>query len=160
MLVADEDNAAYARCRAFVHFKDQVNAVLAQLHRLGFNLSGEPTRAAINFKHALNVRLNLRAREHHAWLQLDFIFERLAGNLGVTVERDAVDDRILNDLHRHDAVGLLDLNVSKEAGREQRLQRLVDLRLRIGLTFLDHHIGDDRGFLDALIAFNDYALNS
>ena len=120
-LVADEDDSADAGRRAFADFEHEIDAVLRQLHGLRFDLRRKPAAAAIDFDDALNVALHLGARKHHARLQLHFVFERLLRNLRVTLERDAVDDRILDHLHQHAAVRLFDLHVGEQAGGEKRL---------------------------------------
>ena len=120
-LVADEDDSADAGRRTFVDFEDEVDAVLRELHGLGFDLRGEAAGAAINFDDALDVGLHFRAREHHARLQLHFVVERLLRDLRVSFERDAIDDRIFDHLHGHGAVRLMNLNVGEQAGAVERL---------------------------------------
>ena len=59
----------------------------------------------------------------------------------VTLEGDAIDDRVLGDLHDQRRALHVDHDVGEKAGREQALQRAVGRRRIVGLAFLELQVG-------------------
>ena len=96
----------------------------------------------------------MRPREGPARLGLDFGRELLVLDLLVALERDAVDHRVFD--HRDDdtAAGLVDLHVLEQAGRDQRLEAVVDRGLIETPAGTGPEIGADRLGLDAAIALD------
>ena len=154
-LVADEDDARDVGGRPFVDGIDQVDAVLRALDDLRIDAGSELAVPAIEFDDALNIGLHFRAREDHARLELDFLLEVLRRDLAVALERDLVDDRILDHVHRQRGAVPADLHIRKQSRREQRLQRAVDSRLAVGVADVQGDVGENGRGLDTLRAQND-----
>ena len=144
MLVADEADALHARDVAFVDLEDEVDAALVELDDLGVDRRVVAAAAAIDGQDAFDVGLHARAREDLARLRLHLVAQLVVLDLAVTLEGDAVDDRVLGDLHDQGRALHVDHDVGEKAGREQRLQRAVGRRRIVGLAFLELEIGADR----------------
>ncbi len=125
---------------------------LGTLDDLRVDGGAELAVAAIDLDDALDVGLHLRAREHHARLQLHFLLEVLGRDLAVTLVVDLVDDRALDDVD--DERGLrrvpVQPHVRKQPRSEQRLQGAVGGGRRIRIAFAKGDIGEHRRGLDAL----------
>ena len=102
------------------------------------------TAAAIDGQDALDVGLHARARVDLARLRLHFVAQLVVVDLAVSLEGDAIDDRILRDLHDQGRALHLDHDVGEQAGREQRLQRAIGRGRVERLAVLQLKVGADR----------------
>ncbi len=118
---------------------------------LGSTRTSKRPLRAIHVDDALNVGLDLRARQGPARLRLDFGGKLLVLDALVALELDAVDDRRLDDRH-DDATALVDdLDVLKQAGGDQRFIGAVDLDRIEPLAGRELEIVPDRRRFDAPI---------
>ena len=154
MLVAHEADALHARDVAFVDLEDEVDTALLELDDLGIDRCIVAAAAAIDGQDAFDVGLHPRARKDLARFRLHFVAQLVVLDLAVTLEGDAVDDRILGDLHDQGRALHVDHDVCEKAGPEQRLQRAIGRRRIVGLAFLELEIGADRLRFGADVALN------
>ena len=116
MLVADEADALHARDVAFVDLEDEIDAALVELDDLGLDRGVVAAAAAIDRQDALDVGLHARAREDLARLGLHLVAQLVVLDLAVTLEGDAVDDRVLRHLHDQGRALHLDHDVGEKSG--------------------------------------------
>src|SRR6185437_7906696 len=154
LVVADKGDAAHAGHRPLVDLEHQVDAVLLERDDLGIDGSGEAAVAAVEVEDALDVALHLGARIDDTRLELHLGVERLIAELVVTLERDAVDDRILDHPHDECVTVAAQRDVREKPGGEQALQRAVDAVRVKRVARLDQHVGTYRLRLNALRALD------
>src|SRR5580704_14927802 len=154
MLVADEADALNARDVAFADLEDEVYTTLVELDDLGVDRRVVAAAAAIDGQDTFDVGLHARARENLARLRLHFVAQLVVFDLAVTLEGDAVDDRVLGDFHDQGRPLHVDHDICKKSGPEQRLQRAVGRRRVVGLAFLELEIGANRLGFGADVALN------
>ena len=109
---------------------------------------------AIDFGDALRVGLHHRARQRAARLGLHFRRKLLVLDLLVALEGDAADHRVFDHGHQQTAAGLADPHVLEQAGLDQRLQAVIDLRLIQASAGTRLEIGADGLDLDAPVALD------
>src|SRR5580658_9331758 len=97
MRIADKIYAAHAGGRALVDLEYQVDPVLRKLDDLGFDGRGEARMPTVEVEDALDVVLHPGAGIDDARAKLDLGVEVLVGKLRVTLERDAIDDRVFDE---------------------------------------------------------------
>ena len=153
-LVADETDALHAGHVAFVDLEDEIDTALLQLDDLGFDGGVVAAAAAIDGEDALDVGLDARPGEDLARFGLHFVAQLIVLDLLVTLEGDAVDDRVFRDLHDQGRALHVDRDIGEQAGAEQCLQRPVCGRRIVGLAFLELQVGPDGLRLGADIALN------
>ena len=102
----------------------------------------------------MQIGLHSGPCEDHAGTQLYFVAQRFAGYPFVTLECQAVDNRIFDNPDDNVLTVLADIHVRKQPGREKRLQRLVEYGGGNGVTRPHPHIGPDGIGLDTLCAFD------
>ena len=153
-VVADELDRLDAGFRAFGDREDQIDAVVRLLDDFGSDAHVIAAGAAIDFGDALGVGLHHRARQRAARLGLDFRRKLLVLDLLVALEGDAADHRVFDHGHHQATAGLVDLHVLEQAGLDQRLQAVIDLRLVEAPAGTRLEIGADGLDFDAPVAFD------
>ena len=153
-LIADEHDPRHLGERPFVDLEHQVDPVLRQLDHLGLDGRREPAVAPVELEDAADRVLHARARIDHARPQLQLGLECLVVQAPVSLERDPVDDRVLD--HRHDQPIALaaQRDVVEQTGCEQVLERAVELDRIERIAHRDREIAADRRRLDPLIALD------
>jgi len=101
---------------------------------------------------SVRVGLNAGPGENRARLQLDLVGDPVIANGAVTFQHHAIDDRVLFDLHHHGRAIDRNVDVGKQIGREQRLDRQIDQAWVGHLARLNQDIGQDGGGFDPLVA--------
>ena len=137
---------------ALVDLEHEVHAVLLELDDLGIDGCRVTALALVDVEDALDVRLHAGAREHRARLQLHLVAQGIGIDLAVTLERDLVDHRILDDGDHHIGAAAVDAHVGEEAGGKQRLDGAVDLARIVGVARRELEVGADGLRLDAPVA--------
>ena len=107
---------------------------------------------AVEVEDTLDVGLHPRAGVNDTRALLDFGIEILVVELVVSLERDAVDDRVFDDLDDKGVADPAQIHVGKQTGCEQRLQRRVQLFVIPRFSRLDLKIRTHRLRLDPLSA--------
>ena len=121
---------------------------------LGSTVAAKRPLTAVELEDAPDIVLHAGARIDDARAQLDLGVEVLVGDLRVSLEGDAVDDRVLDDPDDQ-RIALADqLHIGEQPGREQRLQRAVDPLGVPGVARLEQQIGAHRFRLDPLDALD------
>ena len=144
MLVADEADALTPVTSPSLISKTRSTRPWSSWMILGSTDGVVAAAAAIDGQDALDVGLHARAGEDLARLGLHLVAQLVVLDLAVTLEGDAIDDRVLGHLHDQGRALHVDHDVREQAGREQRLQRAVGRRRIVGLAFLELKIGADR----------------
>ena len=154
LAIADEHDARHLGERALVDLEYEVDAVLRQLDDLGLHGRGEAAVAAVQLEDAADRVLYARARVDHARSQLQLGFQDIVLQAAITLERDAVDDRVLD--HRDDQLVALaaQRHVVEQPGGEQVLERTVELGGIERIADPDGEIAAHRHRFDALVAFD------
>ena len=98
LLVADEIYAADAGEFAFVDLEDEIDSIFRELDDFGLDRRAEPAMPAIKVEDAFDVVLYPGAGIDDARAQLDLGVELLVVELMVSLEGDAVDDRVFDHL--------------------------------------------------------------
>src|SRR5205823_2661355 len=114
LLVAEEIDPLDAGNAAFVDLEYEIDAILGQLDDLGFHGRRKSAAAPIEVENPLYVALHFGARVDDAGAQLHFRVERLIVQLAVTLEGDAVDDRIFNHTHTE----IVALHPKRDVGKQ------------------------------------------
>ena len=81
---------------ALVDLEHQIDAVLLELDHLGLDRGREAAVAAIELEDPADRVLHPRAGVDHARPQLHLVAQHLVVEPPVALERDAVDDRVLD----------------------------------------------------------------
>src|ERR1700693_5723352 len=97
MRVADKIDAAHAGGRALVDLEHQIDPVLRKLDDLGLDRRGETGVPAVEVEDALDVVLHPGAGIDDARTKLDLGVEVLVGKLRITLEGDAIYDRVFDE---------------------------------------------------------------
>src|SRR6202035_3531784 len=127
--VADEFDGFDAGLRPLDNRENEINAVVRLFDDLGGDTHVVAAEMTIDFGDALGVGLHHGTRQRAPRLGLDFGGKLLILDLLVALEGDAPDHRVLNDGHQQVTPGLADPDVLEQAGLDQRLQAVIDLRL-------------------------------
>ena len=151
-LVADEIDGGDLGAPTLVDLEHDVHAILAQIHGARRDRRVLAADAGVGLADGLDVGIHLRLGERRTRLEL-----HVSGKLGVldllvALEQDVVDDRIFVDLDHQGPAGLTDTHVGEQAGREQALHRLVDVRVGKLLARRDADVAADGCGVDALVA--------
>lgn len=154
MRVADEDDALDPGRRPLVDLEHEIDPVLLERDDLGIDRGREAGIAPVEVEDALDVALHLRSRVDDARPKLDFLLQGLVVELVVPLERDPVDDRVLD--HADDECVALapQRHIGEETGREEGLERAVDPLGVVGIAGLDREIRADGLRLDPLRALD------
>ena len=153
-LVADKGDALDARDIAFVDLEDEIDAALLELDDLRLDRRVVPTAAAVDRQDTLDVRLDPCPGEHLAGPGLYLVAQLVVVDLVVTLEDDAIDDRIFRHLDHQGGSLHVDDDVRIKSRSEQGLQRPVGSGRIIGLPDLELQVGADGLRLGANIALN------
>ncbi len=154
LLVADKIYAPDAGKFAFIDLEDEINSIFRQLDDFGLDRGPEPPMPAIKVEDAFDVILYSGAGVDDARAQLDLGGELLVVELMVSLEGDAVDDRVFDHLDDQAVADPGQTDVGKKAGREQRLERGVYLVGVPRVSRLDLQIRAHGFGLDPLGAFD------
>ena len=152
--VANEIDAAHAGRLALVDLEDEVDPVFRQLDDLRLDGRGKAAAAAVELEDPPDVVLHPGAGINDARTQLDLGIEILVGQLRVTLEGDAVDDRVLEHPDDQRVAFPGQLHIGEEPGREEGLQRSVDPLGIPRVAGLEQQIGAHRLGLDPLDALD------
>src|SRR5262245_60256551 len=107
-LVADESNVTDAGPLTFLHFEYEIAPIVAGGNDLGLDRHVEATRPTIKLHDLLHVALDDRARQRPPFFRLRFLLELLVLDLLVALERNALDDAVLDHLHDDAAIAARD----------------------------------------------------
>ena len=100
------------------------------------------------------VRLRQRVGKHRPRTQLQLRPQLIIAELVVPLIRNAIDDRIFNDLHHQVIAGAAEANVLEQARCIQRLQAAIDpVRIK-PVAGLNQQVGPYGPFLDPLSPFH------
>ena len=134
--------------------KTTFDPVLVELDDLRLDTGGEAATLGIGVQQLLPVGLGQRRGEHAARPLLQLRPQHIVGELVVALEGDAVDDRVLDHVHHQRVAVATQIDVREKPGRIQRLQAAIELVGIERVASLHQHVGEDRAFLDALIALD------
>ena len=152
-LVADDVDAANLGLVALVDLENEIDAILLKVDDLRFDPRSEAALALVKLDNALDVRADLGAGKDLARLQLDLRDDLVVLDALVTLQDDAVDDRILS--HGDDDIARLgtgDDDVGEKLRRVELLQRGIEGLGRITLARGEICVRTDRVRLETLIA--------
>ncbi len=155
-LIADEVDADDLGFRPLADFKHKIDAIVVELDNLRVHLGRVIALAAVHIEDALNVGLDAGAGVHRARLQLHFLGQSIAFDLCVPLERNAVDERILNNGDHHDGAFAIYSNVLEETGCEEGSQAFIGFVGVVALTGGKRQIGFDGFRLESLAADDPY----
>src|SRR6185437_6433041 len=151
-VIADEIDAFDFRRVALGDLEHEIHAVLFELDDLRLDVGGKTALAAVDVENALHIGLGLGARKDRSRLELHFSDQRSGVDLAVALEGDLSDDRIFLEDHDDRRTLGLDRNIGKQTGREQSLDRTIDLRGAIRITHVELQVRAHGFGLDAPIA--------
>src|SRR4249920_3373604 len=123
-MVSDEIDAAHTGKLALVNLEDEIDSVFRKLNDFGLDGCSEPSLPAVEIKDAFDIVLHSRPGIDDARTQLDLGIQIFVVELAVTFEGDAVDDRVFDHLNDQSVADAAQIDISKQAGGEQRLERL------------------------------------
>src|SRR5439155_2156903 len=152
--IPDKVDAAYTGKFALVDFEHEIDPVLRELNHLWFDARSKSPVPAIEIEDALHIVLHSRPGVDHARTQLNLGVEVLVVELTVALKRNTIDDRVLDDLDDQGIAGPTEIDVGKQPGGKQRLQRLVHALIVPGVAGLDQQIGANCLGLDPLHALD------
>ncbi len=152
--IADEIDFLDRRLAAFGDLEHQIDAVVRPVNDLRLDPHIIAAIAAIDFDDALHVRLHDRARQRAARFGLNLLAELLVLDALVALELDAADDGVLDDRDDHTVSLEGRADVGEQAGREQRLDTVVDLERVQPLARADAEIGANRLAFDPAVTLN------
>src|SRR5439155_10252265 len=152
--IPDKVDAAYTGKFALVDFEHEIDPVLRELNHLWFDARSKSPVPAIEIEDALHIVLHSRPGVDHARTQLNLGVEVLVVELTVALKRNTIDDRVLDDLDDQGIAGPTEIDVCKQPGGKQRLQRLVYALIVPGIAGLDQQIGANCLGLDPLHALD------
>ena len=152
--IADEVDAAHTGRRSLVNLEDEIDAVFRQLDDLGLDACGEAAAAAVELQNAAHIILHPRAGINGARARLDLCVEILVRDFRVSLEGDAVEDRVLDHPDDQHIAFTVQLDVREEPRVEQRLQRAVDALWIPWIAGLHEQVRAYGLGLDALNAFD------
>ena len=127
LLVADEADAADTGNRAFVDLEHQVDPVLVELDDLGLDLGGIAAVAAVELEDAADGVLHPCPGVDHARPELDLALSTLLSSRLLPSKAMRLMIGFSTTLTTSTSPSRLDLDVVEQAGREQALDRRVDL---------------------------------
>ena len=153
-MVADEADPLDQRQRVLLDVEDHVDAVVGQPDDLRLDLRREAAVGGIVFEQLLAVVLRHVGREDGARTQRELVAQLLVGQGVVALEGDAVDDRILDDVHDERVALAAERDVLEEAGGVEGLEAAVEFGLIEGLAGGDDHVGQDGLLADPVVALD------
>src|SRR5215472_4769891 len=153
-MVANEINAAYAGKLALVDLEDEIDTVLRKLNDLWFDGCSEPSVPTIKVEDPFDIVLDSRPSVDDARPQLDLGIEILVVELLIALKGNAIDDRVLDYFDDQSIADAAQIDIGKQAGRKQRLERLVHTFIVPRVAGLDQQIGANRFRFDPLHPLN------
>src|SRR5215469_18542626 len=153
-MVANEIDAADTCEFALVNLKHEVDAVFRQLNNLWLHGRPEPAVPPIEIEDAGNVSLDACPSVDNTRTKLDLGSEILLANLAVSLEGDAINDRVLDNFYDQGVADSAQIDIGKKTSREQRLQRLVHQLIVPGVPGLDQQVRADRLGFDPFRPFD------
>jgi hypothetical protein len=153
-LVPDKVDALNVSDGPFVDLKNEIDAILFELNDLRFDRCRETPATSIHLENALHIVLYPRPGKDDAGSQLNFGLENLCPNLSVAFEGQSIDHRVFNDIDDQTGAFAAYRHIGKQTGREECLQRTVDVAIGNERSGRDGDVGRYRRILDALVSDN------
>ncbi len=141
--VADDVDLTNLGFRPFGNLVHDIDTILAELHGLGFDRSGEAPLSLVQFDDTLRIGAHLGPGVYLARGKFDFGRNLVGFQPIVAFQNDPVDDRIFDHLDHHVAAIVAHGGTGEQFGRVQILDRLVSGGLCVGFAGRQADIADD-----------------